>query len=263
MFNQLIIKNNYNKLTKQEKLVADYALKKEFDIIHISIGDIAKDTRTSPATVNRTFSKMGFSGFKYYKMYLFSNLKNNVTSSNELEFQEKHLIQSIKNTYSTIDNKTRIEKIIEAIYKNKNSITIISEGFNVYIAKTLSSKLMKIGFNIKLFDENLYTGALQSNLFIVLSSTMINESLHKKISMFKNMCPNAESIIITTNQLIKNNYDYDYVLAGNCIDNFRMNSKELPSDSMVILLIICNYLFDKIYEKQKDEYDTIIEKIKW
>ncbi|EGZ31322.1 hypothetical protein [Malacoplasma iowae] len=81
--------------------------------------------------------------------------------------------------------------------------------------------------------------------------------------MFKNVCPNAESIIITTNQLIKNNYDYDYVLAGNCIDNFRMDSKELPSDSMVILLIICNYLFDKIYEKQKDEYDTIIEKIKW
>lgn len=263
MFNKNIINNHISKLTSQEKKVAEYAINKGYDLIHLSINVIAKETETSLATVNRTFAKMGYTGFKYFKMFLFSNLKSQENVSNELEFQEKYLLLSIKNTYSSLREQS-INNVVKSIIKQKNKqITFICEGFSYFIAKIFSSKLNKIGFDTKFFDENIYNGAFKSKLVIVVSVGFNNDSLLKKINMIKKFNKDVEIIIITTNASIKNKYDYDEVLTGSFVDNFRMNPKELPSDSLVLLLIICNLIFDKIYLKNKKDYDELIEKIKW
>ena len=262
MFDKSIILNHSSKLTKQEKNVSEFIANKGFDLINMSITDIVKNTNSSLATVNRTISKIGYTGLKYYKMFLFSLLKSNPNSTHELDFQKKHLIPSIENTYSSFDEQ-KISNITNEIRKNKNSITFLCEGFSYYIGKIFSSKLNKIGFNSIIFDEQIYNGALKSNLIIIISANMNNETMHKKIKMIRNINPKAIFILITTNTILKNNYDFEYVLAGSLIDNFRMNSKELPSDSLVILLIITNLIFDKIYEKNKKNYSEIIEKIKW
>lgn len=262
MFDKSIILNHSSKLTKQEKVVGQFIADKGFDLINMSITDIVKNTNTSLATVNRTISKIGYTGLKYYKMFLFSLLKSNPNYTDELDFQKKHLLPSIENTYSSVDEQ-KVVDVVNEINKNKESITFLCEGFSYHIGKIFSSKLNKIGFNSIIFDEQIYNGAFKSKLIIIISVNMNNESMHKKIKMIKNINPNAIFVLITTNAILKNNYDFEYVLAGSLIENFRMNSKELPSDSLVILLIITNLIFDKIYEKNKKDYSEIIEKIKW
>lgn len=262
MFNKDIIYNNLSKLTKQEKVVAEFAANKGFELINMSINEILKETNTSLATINRTFSKMGFTGFKYYKMFLFSNLKTKPNTSDELEFQKTHLLLSIENAYSNSDYD-ELDKIAKLIIKNKQSITIISEGFNYFVAKIFASKLNKIGFETKFFDDSLYSGVLSNSLVIIFSSNINNESLFKKLNILKSNNPKIEIILITNSSNVKNKYDYDYVISVPFIDNFRMNQKELPSDSLVLMLVMCNLIFDRIYLKNKNEYATLIEKIKW
>lgn len=262
MFNKKIISNNIDRLTKQEKIVANYAMDKGFEVVNISINKMVIDTKTSLATISRTFSKLGFTGLKNYKMFLFSRINNKIEKNDEFNFQRNHLLLSLENTLSSLDT-TNINKISQILIKNSQKILILGEGFSHFIAKIFQSKLMKIFFDAKIFDENLYNSVLNSNVLVIFSVNMNNKSLTKKLQIIKNINKNLKVIVFTTNPNIKNDYYYDYVLSGALVDSYRMNSHELPSDSLILLIALSNIVFDSIYMKNEDEYKKIIHKIKW
>ncbi|MGL4948309.1 MAG: MurR/RpiR family transcriptional regulator [Mycoplasma sp.] len=262
MFDPNIIINNFYLLTPKEKKVADYAIEKGFSIIWTSINDIVKATNTSLATINRTFAKMGFTGLKYYKMFLFSQQKQSETISSELDFQKQYLLPSLETMFSSI-NYDQLDNIVDIISKNKDSITILGQGFSLYVSNVFAGKLRKIGYDIRFFDDHLYSGALKSKVVIIISSTLQSNSLKKRLQMLKNVNSECTLIVLTNNSNVKYHYDYDHVLCAPFIDHYKMNSKELPSDGLILLLTLCNLIFDKIYCLNKNENDILIQKIKW
>ncbi|MGL4951579.1 MAG: MurR/RpiR family transcriptional regulator [Mycoplasma sp.] len=262
MFDKNIIINNLYLLTPKEKKVAHYAMDKGFTIIETSINNIVKETGSSLATINRTFAKMGFTGYKYYKMFLFSQQKEKIMNNSELEHQRKYLFTSLENFYSSFNEDT-IDEVVQLLTKNKESVTFLAQGFSLYVANFLSAKMRKIGYDIRYFDDHLYSGALKSKVIFIVSSTLQSESLKKRLKMLKNINPDCKLIVLTNNSNIKYHYDYDYVLCAPFIDDRKTNSKELPSDGIILLMSLCNLIFSRIYERNKEENDILIQKIRW
>lgn len=66
----LTIKSMYKNLTPKEQTIADYILKDPKKVSHSSISDIAKDLDIADSTFFQFTKKLGFSGFKDFKMAL-------------------------------------------------------------------------------------------------------------------------------------------------------------------------------------------------
>lgn len=64
------IKQNYDKFTDREKLIADYLLLENIKIVDMSAKEIAEATKTSAPTVVRFAKKLGFSSLNEMKIKL-------------------------------------------------------------------------------------------------------------------------------------------------------------------------------------------------
>ncbi len=257
LFKDQIITKNYHQLSASEKKVADLTLTLGWDIFHISITKIADKTNTSTSTVNRTFNKLGYNGFKYYKQFLFAmknNLKEDETQSN--------LIESIYQTVNGIDEND-LEELVKKIIASKKIMTI-GEGFNHFSAGNFTGKLTKIGIPILNYDDNWNAFFNDSDLFIYISATAKNKSLFRLVEIFKKRNPKATHVLITLSRQNKALLQsFDLIIKGFYIDGFECDSKELPTDSQILLDIVLNIIFKKVYTKNKDKNDQIIKDSKY
>ena len=64
------IKQNYDRFTDSEKLIADYLLETKESIITMSAKEIASITKTSAPTVVRFAKKIGFNSLNEMKLKL-------------------------------------------------------------------------------------------------------------------------------------------------------------------------------------------------
>ena len=102
------IKQNYSKLTDREKLIADYLLVENSEIIDMSAKEIAEETNTSAPTVVRFAKKLGFSSLNEMKIKISISSKEK-NSSREFEYLDKDL--STKSIVNGV--KTSIHSIID------------------------------------------------------------------------------------------------------------------------------------------------------
>lgn len=135
----------YDKLTPTEKQVITFINANTDKIANMSIGSVAEQTFSSPATVSRTVKKCGIDGFAELR-YLLS--KKNSESENSIQVNEilKKSLLEVTNTieYISID---QILKSIELI-KNAPRIYILSRGLTTLVAQEFSLKLQLLGYNI-------------------------------------------------------------------------------------------------------------------
>lgn len=75
------IKSSYMRLHPAEKKIADYILKKE-GISTIDIDTLAKETKTSKASVSRFCRRLGYGGFKEFSLHL---AQESLTKAKEAE----------------------------------------------------------------------------------------------------------------------------------------------------------------------------------
>lgn len=148
------IKQNYGKLTDREKLIADYLLVENSEIIDMSAKEIAEETNTSAPTVVRFAKKLGFSSLNEMKINISISSKEK-NSSREFEYLDKDLstksiVNGVKTSIHSIIDETvdlideeQLDKAINLL-KNAKTIYIYSVGVSGLVGLDFYYKLSRI-----------------------------------------------------------------------------------------------------------------------
>ncbi len=148
------IKQNYGKLTDREKLIADYLLVENSEIIDMSAKEIAEETNTSAPTVVRFAKKLGFSSLNEMKIKISISSKEK-NSSREFEYLDKDLstksiVNGVKTSIHSIIDETvdlideeQLDKAINLL-KNAKTIYIYSVGVSGLVGLDFYYKLSRI-----------------------------------------------------------------------------------------------------------------------
>lgn len=149
------IKQNYDKFTDREKLIADYLLLENSEIIDMSAKEIAEATNTSAPTVVRFAKKLGFNSLNEMKINLSISLKEK-KSNVEFEYLDKDLstksiINGVKSSIHSIIDETVTLISEEELDK---AVDLLTEAKTIYIYSVGVSSLVGLDFYYKLSRIN-------------------------------------------------------------------------------------------------------------
>lgn len=168
----LRIKEEYRKLTKSEKKVADYFIDNYKDAINESIQSIAVATDTSPATVIRFVKTLKFDGLQQLKLAIAADMdsqKPDITDeiihqkdglSEIAEKNKRNLINSIERLYALMDLEL-IEKSVDAIDSAKK-VYLFGVGASGIVCYDINYKLSRIGKDV-VFNNDIHLQLVNLN----------------------------------------------------------------------------------------------------
>ena len=168
----LRIKEEYRKLTKSEKKVADYFIDNYKDAINESTQSIAVATDTSPATVIRFVKTLKFDGLQQLKLAIAADMdsqKPDITDeiihqkdglSEIVEKNKRNLINSIERLYALMDLEL-IEKSVDAIVSAKK-VYLFGVGASGIVCYDINYKLSRIGKNV-VFNNDIHLQLVNLN----------------------------------------------------------------------------------------------------
>ncbi len=152
MMNMLRYKDN---LSLSEKAVLDYLIEHKSTIKDFTVETIAKRAYTSPASVVRMCQKLGYKGFKDFKIdFILANAKIEIPENKEYEdvvlnkdrncgrTAIENNIRVLEDTLRLYDEET-IQKAAEIIM-NARKILIFGKGSSYLVCKDLEMKLRRI-----------------------------------------------------------------------------------------------------------------------
>lgn len=168
----LRIKEEYRKLTKSEKKVADYFIENYKDAINESTQSIAVATDTSPATVIRFVKTLKFDGLQQLKLAIAADMdsqKPDITDeiihqkdglSEIVEKNKRNLINSIERLYALMDLEL-IEKSVDAIDSAKK-VYLFGVGASGIVCYDINYKLSRIGKDV-VFNNDIHLQLVNLN----------------------------------------------------------------------------------------------------
>lgn len=157
----VIIKINTmkNQLTSIEKRIAEYILKDPEAIKNLNTYQVAKNCKTSQASIVRFAKKLGFKGFPDFKLSLSQDIGNRKAESHvniiheeikpedSFEIVGKKVahanITAVNNTYEITDFK-ELENAVKVIAQ-ADKIMVVGVGFSGIVAKDFYYKLLELG----------------------------------------------------------------------------------------------------------------------
>ncbi len=156
---------NKDTLSAAEKAVLEYLLENKDNLKEFGVEKIAKAAYTSPASVVRMCKKLGYKGFKDFKID-FILAHANVMVSDENADQDIILTKSYKNAKTAITNNIRsleetlnilneedVKKAAELIMSARK-ILIFGKGSSYLVCKDLEMKLRRINKFVIAQDES-------------------------------------------------------------------------------------------------------------
>lgn len=168
----LRIKEEYRKLTKSEKKVADYFIDNYKDAINESTQSIAVATDTSPATVIRFVKTLKFDGLQQLKLAIAADMdsqKPDITDeiihqkdglSEIVEKNKRNLINSIERLYALMDLEL-IEKSVDARDSAKK-VYLFGVGASGIVCYDINYKLSRIGKDV-VFNNDIHLQLVNLN----------------------------------------------------------------------------------------------------
>lgn len=168
----LRIKEEYRKLTKSEKKVADYFIENYKDAINESTQSIAVATDTSPATVIRFVKTLKFDGLQQLKLAIAADMDSQKPDimdeiihkkdglSEIVEKNKRNLINSIERLYALMDLEL-IEKSVDAIDSAKK-VYLFGVGASGIVCYDINYKLSRIGKDV-VFNNDIHLQLVNLN----------------------------------------------------------------------------------------------------
>lgn len=149
-------KNNH--FSQSEEIIVQYILQHQHEIADITIDELSKKSYTSHATIIRLCKKLGFKGYRQFKLHLIKELESSKflvdtvdfnTPFNGLENANEIIVKMASLYKDSIDLcLQRIDsKMIETFAKvmmNSQRIFIYATGDTMLTAKSFSNKLLKL-----------------------------------------------------------------------------------------------------------------------
>ena len=163
------LKECYGRLSKSEKIVADYILKNKLTASDLTISELSKKTNVSCSTINRLALNLGYDGYKEFIKSLYLNAHNDekelnkhiydVDIDDDFNLSIKEVaslvcslnIEAITNTYKMLDMKT-LNKVIKLIDKDKRVVIFALSG-SIVVAKDMLFKLERLGIACQVSDN--------------------------------------------------------------------------------------------------------------
>jgi len=152
MLNMLKYKED---LSMAERAVLDYLIENKANLKEFSVEKIAEAAYTSPASVVRMCKKLGYKGFKDFKIdFILANAKVEVPENKEytdviLSKNPRAGQSAIENNIKALEETLKIydeESVTKAanIIMNARKILIFGKGSSYLVAKDLEMKLRRI-----------------------------------------------------------------------------------------------------------------------
>ena len=121
------IKSRYDGLTKKQKKIADYMMENKAAVVDMTVGELARASGTSDATVSRFCRRCGFKGFHNLKLTLAREV---------LEDEQKD--QSVSNDIDRGDIRQSLQNILA------NKVAELTETVNMMDADNLEQILSRL-----------------------------------------------------------------------------------------------------------------------
>lgn len=154
-------------LTNTEKRIADYILQNLTTIPAINVADLAKNTYTSHSSVIRLAQKMGFDGFRDFRVAVSEIAHSDIYRSNPVDANFPFLpqdstkeiakkiadltINTVQRTYAQLDDQV-LDDAAELLAKAER-IFLFAQGDYQIRARSFQNKLVKINKFLIIADE--------------------------------------------------------------------------------------------------------------
>ncbi|MDD2980870.1 MAG: MurR/RpiR family transcriptional regulator [Hespellia sp.] len=145
----------YDSFFDQEKKIASYIMQNHKEVVDMTIGELAKESGTSVATISRFCKKCNVDGFHHLKISLAKEIVesnhdvkvSNDISRGDIEQSLKNILanktEELKQTVSMIDYK-ELDQILDAIQK-ANLVQLVAVGNTIPVAIDGAYKFSEIG----------------------------------------------------------------------------------------------------------------------
>lgn len=152
----------YGKLSSSEKTVADYLITHFHEAIRMSVHELAAKAGVSAATPVRLAQRMGFQGYKDFRLHLAQRqpehedliLDIKQTTDSVAETAEKVLhaeMETLRLTLQELDIKT-LEEIAERI-KTAKQLLFFGTGTSLLVCRDAASKFRRTGKVVHCTDD--------------------------------------------------------------------------------------------------------------
>lgn len=264
-----LYKENYEKLTKTEKKIAEYISKNPKKVIVLSALELGKEIGVSDASILRFSKNIGFNKFNDFKNYIAMELseanlnerivKNWDNFKSENDIVDKIINADLKNIEEFLKeiNFKYIEKMVEFIEKAER-VYFLGLGPSRAISQFMHWHTRRLGYSSECINEgslNLYetlTNIKNSELLVVFAFPKFLNDEFNAIKIAKER--NAKIILITSNIFSEISFLSDIVFKLAVQNNGFLNSYMVPMEFCNIVLTI---LFERnkkeIYERWKKE----------
>lgn len=260
-------------LSPTELKIANVILENPKDIVMLSTKMLSAKCDVSEPSLIRFTQKLGYSGFKEFKLKLSASLgtKSNKTYPMNIEQDDSaldiykklsaYIITSINNTMETLSND-ELEKAIELIdHASKNNKTIFLSGMGAsgLQVHNLQVKLMRLNINTVLYDDihlrlEACTNLKKGDLLICITTLGSAMENYQIIDIAKDR--GANIIVITQYGNTKIAEKADVILY---MSNMENNSRFVSHAAISVQNLIIDTIFFSIAFR---EYDEMTENVK-
>lgn len=256
------VREIYNALNGAEKKVAKYILENAKEIIHLSITELADNSKASETTVFRLCNKLGYKGYQELKINLASavvepieNIYEEINENDDIYIiMHKIMNSNIKSIESTFKmNKIEELKKAEEIILNSQKIMFFGMGGSATIAMDAYHKFFRTGIQCVTASDShwqaMYASkANENDVIIAVSNSGSNKELIESIEIGKKNGVKVISITSNAKAPISKYSDVTLVSYGN-ESMFRSEAME----SRITSLILIDCLYVSVAIRRKDE----------
>lgn len=201
------IKLYKNLFTNVDNIICKWIEDEPSKVIHLSIEDIASETKTSKAAITRFCKKIGYNGFSEFKFelsrYIISGL---LEDKNE---KELNLIQSITSLYGgylrQFNECINIKNIISLAndIKNANRVKIIGNNRSGLSALQMRYRMSKIGYDAEAITDMVLAATIED--IVKQGDLLILFSVYAKSKVYDSLIKNASNsgaklVLVTMNR---------------------------------------------------------------
>lgn len=263
------LKECYGRLSKSEKIVADYILKNKLTASDLTISELSKKTNVSCSTINRLALNLGYDGYKEFIKSLYLNAHNDekelnkhiydVDIDDDFNLSIKEVaslvcslnIEAITNTYKMLDMKT-LNKVIKFIDKAQRVVIFALSG-SIVVAKDMLFKLERLGIACQVSDNyhSLLANAstLKKNELAVFISYSGNT---KEVIEAAKLAKETEATVVGITMVGNNQLSklVDYSIQHSSVDR---GIKTFSTRSRVVQENIVDMIFIGLVTKRKEQ----------
>ena len=263
------LKECYGRLSKSEKIVADYILKNKLTASDLTISELSKKTNVSCSTINSLALNLGYDGYKEFIKSLYLNAHNDekelnkhiydVDIDDDFNLSIKEVaslvcslnIEAITNTYKMLDMKT-LNKVIKLIDKAQRVVIFALSG-SIVVAKDMLFKLERLGIACQVSDNyhSLLANAstLKKNELAVFISYSGNT---KEVIEAAKLAKETEATVVGITMVGNNQLSklVDYSIQHSSVDR---GIKTFSTRSRVVQENIVDMIFIGLVTKRKEQ----------